>query len=454
MLKVIVQSCRFLVGSLFIISGLIKANDALGFMYKLEEYFETGALNFPELTAYALPLAVFICVGEILIGVALVLGALPRLSAVLTGLMMAFFTWLTWYTANCDPFGTKMIADGTGQLVEIVNQCVLACGCFGNAIPLTPHESFIKDVVLSVLTVPIVYGAFAGLTQLNTKREGLILISASLIVIYAFGEAMLQWGFPVLFAALAYGAAESIKSRSSSAHKEWYMAVAVTVWCLMFQYWTLNHLPVKDYRPYAVGENIIENRKTANDLGLTGPQYATEYAFRNVHSGADTVVLSSDWLKVYNTPWFKTNYEMVSFDGAEIKIAEGYEPRIMDFQVLDAQGEDLTDALLQAPGYLFLHVSKDLDAAQRDGQEAMNALQAAAVVFGWQFAGLTNAPAEENAIYAAKYNVPYPIYTCDQTELKIVVRSNPGLVLLKDGEVLAKWAWLDVPIWEDIQSNY
>jgi uncharacterized membrane protein YphA (DoxX/SURF4 family) len=65
--NVIVKSCRLLVGSLFIVSGLIKANDALGFMYKLEEYFEPGALNFPGLADFALPLSVFICVGEILL---------------------------------------------------------------------------------------------------------------------------------------------------------------------------------------------------------------------------------------------------------------------------------------------------------------------------------------------------------------------------------------------------
>ena len=136
--NVIVKGCRLLVGSLFIVSGLIKANDALGFMYKLEEYFEPGALNFPGLIDAALPLSVFICAGEILLGVALVLGALPKLTSALTAVIMAFFTWLTWYTANCDPFGTKMIADAAGNLIEISNQCVLACGCFGNAIPLTP----------------------------------------------------------------------------------------------------------------------------------------------------------------------------------------------------------------------------------------------------------------------------------------------------------------------------
>ena len=82
-----------------------------------------------------------------------------------------------------------------------------------------------------------------------------------------------------------------------------------------FQVHTLNHLPLKDYRAYAVGESIIENRKSAEELGLQGPVFATEYTFRNVNTGVDTVVLSSDWLKIYNEPWFKSTYETVSFDG-------------------------------------------------------------------------------------------------------------------------------------------
>ena len=143
-MKVLVSICRTVVGALFVVSGLIKSNDALGFMYKLEEDFEAGALNMEYLIPYALELAVFICVGEILLGLALLVGALPKLTAILTTGMMLFFTWLTWYTATCDPFGFKEIMGPDGVLQNISNQCVLECGCFGNAIPLTPIESFYK----------------------------------------------------------------------------------------------------------------------------------------------------------------------------------------------------------------------------------------------------------------------------------------------------------------------
>ena len=449
----IIKICRLLVGSLFIVSGLIKANDALGFMYKLEEYFEPGALNLPGLTEWALPLAVFICVGEILLGVAMVIGALPRLTATLTGVIMAFFAWLTWYTANCDPFGTKMITDSLGALIQIDNQCVLACGCFGNAIPLTPYESFIKDVVLSVLTAPILLGAYTNRIVLNDKRTGMFMISASLVLIYLFGEFMLEWNFPVLFAAISYALAEGLKTRIKSEHKEWIMAAGVTVVCVAFQVHTLNHLPLKDYRAYAEGENIIENRKSAEELGLQGPVFATEYTFRNVTTGADTLVLSSDWLKIYNETWFKSVYETVSFDGREVKVSDGYEPRILDFQILDSFGDDRADEFLNYDGNVLLFVSKDLENADTSKQRDMNSLADAARNAGWMNVGLTNAPSEENLAFQEAHGVTYGMFTCDQTELKIVIRSNPGIVWLKDGVVQQKWAWRDVPSWNELKGG-
>lgn len=448
----IIYTARTLVGSLFIVSGLIKANDALGFMYKLEEYFEPGALNLPGWTDFALEIAVFVCIAEILLGVAILVGALPRLTSALTAVMMAFFTWLTWYTANCDPFGTKMISDATGQMVEIANQCVLACGCFGNAIPLTPYESFLKDVVLSVLSIPILFGAFTNRFKLNEGKESLYLLTASLVVIFIFSLVMLDWLFPVLFAALAFLAAEGIKRRVTGTGQEWWMALGVVVVCAGFQWFTLAYIPAKDYRPYAVGSSIPENMKSAEELGLEAPLYATEYTFRNMLTGMDTIVLSSDWLKVYNTDWFKSTYEQVSFDGKEVLLAEGYEPPIMDFQIIDSEGSEWTEDFLQGAGWVLVHVSRELSATETSVQPALNALATEALRAGWQAIGLTNAGAEENAAYREAHGASYPFYSCDQTELKIIVRSNPGLILLKDGVVMGKWAWRSLPSWEELNE--
>lgn len=452
-MRLIVIISRIIVGSLFIVSGLIKSNDALGFMYKLEEYFEPGALNLEFLTPYALAIAVLVVVGEVLLGVALLVGALPKLTSVLTLAMMLFFTWLTYYTDNCDPMGTTMITNEVGEKVEIANQCVLECGCFGNAIPLTPHESFLKDLFLLIFVIPIFIGAFRGMIRLNTPKEAIYIYSFSILITAIFAMTMLDWLFPPMFTAFCLIAAAFVQRRVKHSSKEWLMALAVLIVAGIFQYRTLNHLPMKDYRPYAIGQNIVENMKSAEELGLDGPKYATEYHFKNVKTAQDTTVLSSDWLRVHSTDWFKNTYEVVDYDGREIKISDGYEPLIKDFEAMSYDGDDYTYEIIEDPGYVFLHISNNLSTTAVGAQKKLTALAAEAEKAGHKFYALTNGSYDEVETYRHEYEAAYPFLNTDQTELKIIVRSNPGLVLIKNGVVQNKWAWRDIPTWDEISSE-
>lgn len=135
-----------------------------------------------------------------------------------------------------------------------------------------------------------------------------------------------------------------------------------------------------------------------------------------------------------------------------MKVSDGYEPRILDFQIIDNLGYDRTDEFLNYDGNVLLYVSKDLEQANTSNQAEMNALANAAGAAGWMNVGLTNAPADENKAFQDAHGVTYGMFTCDQTELKIVVRSNPGIVWLKDGVVQEKWAWRDVPSWDDLSQ--
>ena len=443
---------RMFVGALFVVSGLIKSNDALGFMYKLEEYFEPGALNLEYLTPFALEIAIFVCIAEILLGIALLVGALPKLTTVLTMVMMVFFTWLTWYTATCDPFGMKMITDANGEMIEIANQCVLECGCFGNAIPLTAYQSFLKDLFLLIFIIPITIAAFRNKIQLNESHTSMILYTGALVLTFLFGYMMLDWNFPVLYLTLLLLAASMVRRRVNHPKVEWIMAASVVLVAGLVQIKTITYLPLKDYRPYAVGESIIQNRLSAEEIGLDAPVYATEYTFKNITTGLDTVILSSDWLVMQKAPSFKRTYEIVSYEGAEVKIYDGYEPRIMDLIMENAEGDDLTDEVLSNKGYTFFYISKDLEAvaeAGAPGQEEFNTLANAAQKEGITFYGLTNSGADFNNTFATENAVPYEFLTCDQIELKIVIRSNPGLVLIKDGVVEGKWSWRDIPAFSD-----
>jgi len=452
-MKVVVMICRILVGSLFIVSGLIKANDAWGFFYKLQEYFEPGAFNMPAMDSIGLELAIFTCVAEILLGIALLTGAKMKLTVVFSLFMMVFFTWLTGYTSLCDPHGTKEITNAAGEIEVIANQCVLECGCFGNAIPLEPKESFMKDIIIMIFLLPISIWTFMGKVKLNEAKEDLIIFVGSLAVTAWFSMYMLDWLFPVFFTAISLLVATGIKKRFDHKHKEWFMAIGIVIVCGLFQYMTLNHLPMKDYRAYAVGENIRDNMKSAEEIGLQGPVLATPYDITNQITGKDSTILSSDWLKVYNSDWFKTTYgEVTNYDNPSVVIEEGYEPSILDFQIVTYEGDDLTEEMLAFEGYSFWHVSNTLEKSHNCAQADLNELAEKAQEAGHQFYGITNALYEDAEEYRHKHQCLYPFYNCDQTELKIVVRSNPGLVMLKDATVIKKWSWKDIPEWNDVKE--
>ena len=151
------MSSEIAVGTLFIFSGLIKLNDPVGFAFKLEEYFGQTVLDLPILEPYALVIAVFVVVFEVLLGVFLLLGYQVKFTMFNLLGMIVFFTFLTFYSAYFNK--------------------VTDCGCFGDAIKLTPWESFTKDVILLILIVwlfikqRLIAPYFSGCDQFNCSFD-------------------------------------------------------------------------------------------------------------------------------------------------------------------------------------------------------------------------------------------------------------------------------------------
>lgn len=137
-MKLLVHISRLLVGALFIFSGFIKLNDPLGFSYKLQEYFSSDVLNIPFFEPYALGIAIFVVVYEVVLGVFLLVGYKPKFTVWSLLGMIVFFTFLTFYAAYFDK--------------------VKDCGCFGDFLKMTPWESFTKDVILLVLILILFFG--------------------------------------------------------------------------------------------------------------------------------------------------------------------------------------------------------------------------------------------------------------------------------------------------------
>ena len=120
-----------------------------------------------------------------MLGVAILVGVLPRACICFDNSDDVVFTWLTWYTATCDPFGFKEIL-ANGDVMSIANQCVLECGCFGNAIPLTPTQSFYKDLILMVFVTPILIAAFRGKIKLTLQSDITCYLHRALVMTFLF----------------------------------------------------------------------------------------------------------------------------------------------------------------------------------------------------------------------------------------------------------------------------
>ena len=262
-MKQITNISRILVGTLFIISGLIKLNDPVGFSFKLKDYFAPDVLNIEFFSPFALMIALFVVIFEVLIGVMLLIGYAKKFTIWSSLLMIVFFTFLTFYSA----FFNK----------------VTDCGCFGDAIKLTPWESFSKDIVLLVLLLVIYYGR-NYLQPLFSKSIQKIIVYSTFIV------------------------------------------------CLAFGYYVLQHLPLVDFRPYKIGANI--NEGMSYPKGAEQPIF--EYRWTFTHNGAEKVVITNG-----DFPKEEGDYVVET-----IMIQEGYEPPIHDF-TMERDGTDFTSVFLE-----------------------------------------------------------------------------------------------------------
>ena len=360
-MKYLVGFCRVFVGILFIISGLIKLNDPLGFSFKLEEYFSQGVLNLPWLMPYALTIAIVVVIIEVVLGVMLLLGYWHRVTVYSLLGMIVFFTFLTWYSAYYNK--------------------VTDCGCFGDAVKLTPWESFTKDVILLVLILVLVFG-LKYIKPLFTNSMNRALAAASL------------------------------------------------VGCAIFCYYVLNHLPAKDFRPYKIGANIQEGMEIPPDA----PQAIYDYAWRFDVNGEEKIVNTSG---EYPTV---LNGEFVDVETTLIQ--EGYEPPVHDFTI-EKEGEDYTSFMLEE-SKLIMVIAYDLAKSDLPAFHKVKKKTDEAMDKGYKVIGMSASGDERGNAVKEEYHLNFDFYFTDETTLKTIVRSNPGILILENGTIKQKVHYNDL----------
>jgi|APTNR8051073442_1049403.scaffolds.fasta_scaffold00768_13 hypothetical protein len=452
-------------GALFVFSGAVKAIDPLGTAYKMEQYFEQFevvfkdtwfsflAPLFPKLAEYSAGFSVFMIVFEIVLGLFLLIGAYRKFTAWAFLLLVLFFTFLTGFTylTGYVPEGVNFFQFGQwGSYVE-TNMKVTDCGCFGDFIKLKPKVSFFKDLFL---LIP------AFLFLFRSKH------------MHRLFSAPVNMGLAIISTAL------------------------LTVYCMSNFVW---NLPDVDFRPFKVGVNIREQMQA--ELDALNAVDILAYKMTNKKTG-----------EVVELPYDQYMKEFQKYPGAEWELEQvKSEPavaqtKISEFEVSDLQGNNVTDTILADPNYSFMVIAYKLYGAEdttiismyadtlyvpdtirtansmeigrkaagvRERRDTVvtKAWKDEAYLKAWQekinpilmagkkdglngYAITAYLDAQTIEGFRKKIGAEYQFYTADDILLKTIIRSNPGLVLLKDGKVVMNWHYRQLPDYAKIKEKF
>ncbi len=140
-------------------------------------------------------------------------------------------------------------------------------------------------------------------------------------------------------------------------------------------------------------------------------------------------------------------------DAKHTLVKKGYEPPIHDFSIVNPDGEDLTEDLLASDNYNFLLIAYNLDKSDLSRTDSLNRLAEFCLAQGYTFRMLTASTDEAIESFREVAEPPYEICICDETTLKTIVRSNPGLMVVKDGVIIGKWNLTDIPPIKFFEGN-
>ncbi|WP_419089021.1 BT_3928 family protein [Phocaeicola plebeius] len=314
------------------------------------------------------------------------------LAEFLIGIALLFNLWVSrmaWGSLLFMFFFTPL------TLVSALTNPVSDCGCFGDATLLTNWQTFWKNIILLLLAIMIfVY-----------RKE----YKSSLPLVGQFS-----------FLALA-GAG----------------MLCLSVYCY-------RHLPVLDFRPYAVGKNITEGMRLPE--GTEPDQYEVTLKYKNKQTGEVQSFTEE------NYPWQDTlNWEYES--SSERLVKKGYITPIHDLVIEHPTLGNITEEILEDDNHTILAVAYNLNQSDTQYQPAINRLAEYAREKGIRFYGLTSSTERDIEAYKKRNHVPYEFCTADEIQLKTMIRSNPGVIILREGTILDKWAGKDVPDVKELQDT-
>lgn len=463
--NIIISYLQNFCGALFIFSGWVKAVDPLGTAYKLEQYFAEFeatfeptwfsfiAPSFPWLSNYAVQFSVFMIIFEIILGIMLILGSRPKLTAWAFFLLVAFFTFLTGFTylTGYVPNGSNFFEFSSWTSYNANNMRVTDCGCFGDFIKLEPKISFFKDIFLLVPSLIFIF-FHKDFHQLFSSRIRTSVIGVSLI--------------------------------------------GLLLYCMSNYVTDIPHI---DFRPFAKGVDVATQKK-AQDEALASVQ-VLGFQLKNKQSGEALDVGYNEYISNLS------NYPSDTWEVEDQILGEPSIPitKIGDYDIQDLDGNSVTDDLLYNDETYFMVVCYKLygtgstatrvledtiftldtiyNSAYTNGfaiEKNIEKIEKQTVnytnyiwkdYYAKRFTEVVNpfvdeakmdgiktiaviGGADKNMVddFKADVGLDAEYYVADDILLKTIVRSNPGIVLWSNGKILDKWHVKKLPTYNEVKN--
>ena len=257
------------------------------------------------------------------------------------------------------------------------------CGCFGDALVLTNGETLLKNIVLLACAAFVAWRPTA-MTRFVSKTN------------------------------------------------QWIVRYYTVAYIVLTSVYSLYTLPIFDFRPYRVGTNIREGMEIPEEAEK--PEFKTEFVMRK---NGETRVFTLDNYPDSTWEYVETN---------TIQTRKGYEPPIHDFYITRRDtNEDITDAILDNKGYTFLLISPRIEVADDGNFGDIDQIYELATENGVDFYCVTSSSDEDIDRWRERTGAEYEFCIGDQTTLKTIIRSNPGLLLIKDATIVGKWSHNELP---------
>ena len=273
---------------------------------------------------------------------------------------------------------------------------VTDCGCFGDALVITNWQTFEKNIVLLALAIFV----FIKRKDFKSKNGPILSIAFS-------GMTMVFYFYLVAY--------------------------------------SYNHLPIIDFLPYKVGVNIPDAMKIPD--GAPKAIYENNFIYKNQKTGDEKKFTEA------NYPWKDTiNWKFVKM-GDQKLIQKGYTPPIHDFMIETKEGEDIKDFFLYDEKYTFIVIASNLQKTNKEGMKRAASLAVAAKAKGYNFIALTASSSDSFDAFKKEIGADFDFFNTDEIVLKTIVRSNPGMIILRKGTILKKYHFNDFPKPDELDSQ-